>query len=52
MNGDRHWAAFTQVGDVGKDTATGDLVVDDQGFVVAQQLGPPMNLTFTRRPQS
>jgi hypothetical protein len=36
---------------VGHDTATGDLVVDDQGFVVAQQLGPPMNMTFTRRPQ-
>jgi imidazolonepropionase-like amidohydrolase len=36
---------------VGSDTATGDLVVDGKGFVVAQQLGPPMNLTVTRRPQ-
>jgi hypothetical protein len=47
--GHRVYAVTTRLGN---DTATGDLVVDDQGFVVAQQLGPPMNLTFTRRPQS
>jgi hypothetical protein len=47
-DGHRVFAVTTRMG---KDTATGDLVVDDQGFVVAQQLGPPMNLTFTRRPQ-
>jgi hypothetical protein len=46
--GHRVFAVTTRVG---SDTATGDLVVDDQGFVVAQQLGPPMNLTVTRRPQ-
>jgi imidazolonepropionase-like amidohydrolase len=47
-DGHRVYAVTTRVG---KDAATGDLVVDDQGFVVAQQLGPPMNLSFTRRPQ-
>lgn len=27
----------------------GDLVLDSAGFVVSQQLGPPLNTTFTRR---
>jgi hypothetical protein len=28
---------------------SGDVVVDTDGFVVSQQLGPPINATFTRR---
>ena len=27
----------------------GDFVLDSAGFVVSQQLGPPLNTTFTRR---
>jgi hypothetical protein len=27
----------------------GDIVLDTAGFVVSQQLGPPLNTTFTRR---
>jgi hypothetical protein len=32
-------------------TFTGELVIDTAGFVVSQTFGPPINLTFTRRPQ-
>jgi imidazolonepropionase-like amidohydrolase len=44
-SGNRVYAVATTVG---KDTFTGDLVVDPQGFVVSQSAGPPLNLTFTR----
>ena len=32
-------------------TVTGELVVDDAGFIVAQTLGPPVATTTTRRPR-
>jgi hypothetical protein len=32
-------------------SVSGDLVVDKAGFVVSQTIGPPVNLTFKRRPR-
>jgi imidazolonepropionase-like amidohydrolase len=46
-NGHRVFAIATTMG---RNVASGELVVDDGGFVVSQTFGPPLNLTFTRRP--
>jgi len=46
-NGHRVFAVTTTAS---KDVVSGELVVDDGGFVVAQTFGPPLNLVFTRRP--
>jgi len=46
--GHRVFAVTTSQGGT---TVTGELVIDTAGFVVSQTLGPPINLTFTRRPQ-
>jgi imidazolonepropionase-like amidohydrolase len=46
--GHRVFAVTTSQGGT---TFSGDVVVDAGGFVVSQQIGPPINATFTRRPK-
>jgi len=46
-NGHRVFAVASKQG---MGVVTGELVVDQAGFVVSQTLGPPLDLTFTRRP--
>ena len=46
-SGHRVFAVTTTIG---TNVVPGELVVDADGFVVAQTIGPPLNLTFTRRP--
>jgi hypothetical protein len=45
--GHRIYAVTTTQGGV---SISGDLVLDAAGFVVSQSLGPPVNVTFKRRP--
>jgi hypothetical protein len=46
--GNRVFAVTTSQGPI---SFSGDLVVDSAGFVVSQTIGPPLNVTYTRRPQ-
>jgi hypothetical protein len=34
---------------LGGNTATGEMVLDDGGFIISQTVGPPVNLSFMRR---
>jgi hypothetical protein len=45
-SGQRVFAVTTTQGGL---AFSGDVVVDADGFVVSQQIGPPLNATFTRR---
>jgi hypothetical protein len=47
-HGHRVFAVTTTQGGI---TFSGDLIVDSAGFVVSQSIGPPISVTFTRRPQ-
>jgi imidazolonepropionase-like amidohydrolase len=40
---------FAVTATTGSNVSSGELVLDDQGFVVSQKVGAPFNLTITRR---
>jgi imidazolonepropionase-like amidohydrolase len=46
-NGHHVFAVATRLGG---NAASGEMVLDDGGFVVGQTIGPPVNLKFERRP--
>ena len=48
VNGHQVFAVTTKLG---RDVTTGELVLDGDGFVVAQKLNAPFELQLTRRPQ-
>jgi hypothetical protein len=41
---------FAVTAKVNNNPETAEIVVDRDGFVVKHAIGPPMNLTFSRRP--
>jgi hypothetical protein len=45
-SGHRVFAVATKLGG---NAATGEMILDEGGFVVTQTIGPPINLTFVRR---